>query len=90
MNGIVSSSREELFMETAPTGAYRVGARNFRDINMLKKQVIVEYDPIPVSEGGFKVGAVFFTGEWGIMKELGVVGSGFRVRLPSGKTEEVP
>lgn len=90
MNGIVSAKREELFMETEPTGAFRVGARNFRDIKMLKKQVIVEYDPIPVCDGGFKVGAVFFTGEWGTMKELGVVSKGFRVKLPNGKIEEIP
>jgi hypothetical protein len=89
MNGYVSKNREDLFMETPHSGAYRVGARNFRDICVPSRQVIVVYDPIPVEEGGFKVGAVLFLGEWKEMKKLEVVSKGFKVKLPSGKIEEI-
>ena len=50
--------------------------------------VVVEYDPIPVEQGGFSKGAPFIMEEWECMKRH-KHSPGLTVRFPDGRMETI-
>lgn len=55
--------------------------------HILRTALVVEYDPLPFDDGGFRKGAYILKEEWGFMKAHEVISDGFRVKYPSGKVE---
>lgn len=68
--------------------AYRMGAQRKLDWDTGNKYTVL-FDPIPVEEGGFKPGAIFFKQEWELAKKMESVVPGMQVLCPDGTIETV-